>query len=223
MSKADDNEAFVRHVQFELNRIGQGLKVDGWAGSSTKAAFDIIIGRAIVASIGDAPEPGEIPLPAGGMAAARELAEAAVWAQPRATRPIREIILHCSATPEGRVTTVADIKSWHLARGFNDIGYHYVVHIDGRVSLGRPINVIGAHVEGHNSGTIGVCYIGGTDLNGKAKDTRTPAQKEMLIALFTELAETYPSILKISGHNQYDKGKACPCFNVEKDELGTLA
>ena len=92
------------------------------------------------------------------------------------TRYINEIIVHCSATPEGKDFTVTDIKKWHLARGFSDIGYHYVIYRDGSVHTGRDESKIGAHCTGHNSYSIGVCYIGGCSTDGKTpKDTRTDA------------------------------------------------
>lgn len=92
------------------------------------------------------------------------------------TRYINEIIVHCSATPECKDFTVTDIKKWHLARGFSDIGYHYVIYRDGSVHTGRDKSKIGAHCTGHNSYSIGVCYIGGCSADGKTpKDTRTEA------------------------------------------------
>lgn len=89
-------------------------------------------------------------------------------------REIKSIILHCSATPEGKDFTVADITRWHKERGFRTIGYHYVVYRDGTVHKGRPVEQIGAHCEGHNKDSIGVCYIGGLMADGNTpKDTRT--------------------------------------------------
>lgn len=134
-------------------------------------------------------------------------------------RNITEIIVHCSATPEGREHTVADIDSWHRKRGWSGIGYHYVVHLDGKVSKGRPIWKRGAHVAGRNTGTIGIVYIGGMDKNmKKPKDTRTPAQKRALVDLMSQLMLDYPKITKISGHNQYSN-KACPSFNAGKEYM----
>ena len=128
-------------------------------------------------------------------------------------RHLNEIILHCSATPEGRHFTVEDIDRWHRDRGWNGIGYHYVIYLDGSVHKGRPISKQGAHVSKHNKNTVGICYIGGLDKNKRAKDTRTPAQKKAMHKLCKDLVKKYPSIKKISGHNQY-ANKACPCFSV---------
>lgn len=142
--------------------------------------------------------------------------------QPFATRPIGEIIVHCTATPEGRDVSVETIRGWHKAQGWSDIGYHYVVHLDGSVDAGRPEARIGAHVMGHNSGTLGVVYVGGVAADWTtAKDTRTPAQTSALMALCRALTVKYPKIAKISGHNEY-AAKACPSFDVRKDPLSQI-
>jgi N-acetylmuramoyl-L-alanine amidase len=142
--------------------------------------------------------------------------------QPKATRLINEIIVHCTATPEGRDVSVSTIRSWHVAKGWSDIGYHYVVQRDGAIEAGRPEAKIGAHVEGHNTGTLGIVYVGGVATDGKTpKDTRTDAQKWALKDLCLSLASKYPAIKKVTGHNQY-AAKACPSFDVQKDELGSI-
>lgn len=131
----------------------------------------------------------------------------------RSGRNIYEIIVHCADTPDGKDFTVDDIRKWHLARGFNDIGYHYVIYRDGSVHLGRDVNVMGAHCTGHNSNSIGVCYIGGRAAVGTApKDTRTPEQKEALISLLKDLRMLYPSA-SIHGHRDF-ANKACPSFDA---------
>lgn len=146
-----------------------------------------------------------------------------VASQPKAGRRISEIVIHCTATPEGRDVSVETIRGWHKARGWNDIGYHYVVHLDGKVEAGRPEAKVGAHVSGHNTGTLGVVYVGGVAKDGKTpKDTRTPAQKAALTATVKALVAKYPTIKKITGHNQY-AAKACPSFDVRKDPLSELA
>lgn len=130
-------------------------------------------------------------------------------------RKINKIILHCSATKEGQNFTTADIDRWHKQRGFAKIGYHFVIYLDGSVHKGRDISEIGAHVQGQNSNSIGICYIGGLDSNGKAKDTRTDAQKASLVKLVAELKEQFPDAI-IHGHNEF-ANKACPCFDVKKE------
>jgi N-acetylmuramoyl-L-alanine amidase len=134
-------------------------------------------------------------------------------------RPVNEIILHCTATPEGRPVSVDTIRKWHRDRGWADIGYHYVVHLDGRIESGRPVEQVGAHVANRNARTIGVVYVGGTDKNGKPKDTRTPAQKAALVKLLRDLLLRFPTIRAISGHNEY-ANKACPCFNARQEYAG---
>ena len=132
-------------------------------------------------------------------------------------RKINKIILHCAATPEGREVSVDTIRKWHLQRGFNDIGYHYVVHIDGKISIGRPLSKQGAHCSGQNRGSIGICYVGGMSKDmKKAKDTRTQAQKDSLIKLMHELIYKYNKDMTIHGHNEY-ANKACPSFNVQAE------
>ena len=130
-------------------------------------------------------------------------------------RKINKIILHCSATPEGRQHDVADIRRWHLKRGFNDIGYHYLIHIDGTIEEGRPLNKQGAHCSGQNRGSVGICYVGGMSKDmKKAKDTRTQAQKDSLINLMHELIYKYNKDMTIHGHNEY-ANKSCPSFIVK--------
>lgn len=131
-------------------------------------------------------------------------------------RQIKEIILHCSATAEGRDYTVADIDRWHKARGWRGIGYHYVIYRDGSVHPGRPVEQIGAHCTGHNANSIGICYIGGLAADNKTpKDTRTPAQIQALRDLVGELKKKYPGA-RVHGHNEF-AAKACPSFDVHKD------
>ncbi|MDD4490398.1 MAG: N-acetylmuramoyl-L-alanine amidase [Paludibacter sp.] len=144
-------------------------------------------------------------------------------------RAIEKIIIHCSATPEGRHVSVADITAWHKKRGFRTIGYHFVIYLDGSIHKGRDISEIGAHVEGKNSNSIGICYIGGLDSNGKPKDTRTYGQKSAIMKLVSQLKERFPNS-EVLGHRDYspDKNgngiieewewlKACPCFDVKKE------
>lgn len=132
-------------------------------------------------------------------------------------RTINEIIVHCSATAEGKDYTVDTIRKWHLQRGFSDIGYHYVVYRDGSVHEGRKEDVVGAHCQGHNSHSIGVCYIGGCAADGRTpKDTRTEAQKVSLTALIKELRHKYPNAA-VRSHRDYNRGKACPSFDATKE------
>ena len=134
----------------------------------------------------------------------------------KSTRVINEIIVHCSATPEGKDYTLDTIRQWHRQRGFSDIGYHYVIHPDGTVEEGRDVNIAGAHCSGHNSKSIGICYIGGmTADNKKAKDTRTEEQRKSLKALLMAMRKLYPNA-KIHGHRDF-AAKACPSFDATEE------
>lgn len=131
-------------------------------------------------------------------------------------RKINQIIIHCSDTIEGKNFTVDDIRRWHKARGWTDIGYHYVVYLDGSIHKGRNEEVVGAHCEGHNAHSIGVCYIGGKEAGTfRAKDTRTKAQKEALIRLLMKLVCKYPDA-EIVGHRDLANRK-CPCFDAKSE------
>lgn len=128
-------------------------------------------------------------------------------------RRITEVIVHCSATPAGRDVTAADIRRWHKEeRGFADIGYHFVVRLDGRVECGRPLANIGAHCRGHNCRSVGVCYVGGIGSDGRPADTRTPAQRQALLGLLTALRCRFPGA-SIHGHRDFAT-KACPSFDA---------
>lgn len=131
-------------------------------------------------------------------------------------RKIDRIIIHCSATPEGRDYTVADIDSWHRQRGFAEIGYHFVIYRDGSVHTGRDLAKVGAHCKGKNTGSIGICYIGGLAADCKTpKDTRTPQQRQALRDLVARLKTDYPNAT-IHGHREF-ANKACPCFDVQTE------
>lgn len=151
-------------------------------------------------------------------------------------RAINKIILHCSATKEGENYTEKDIRRWHTTpkaqggNGWKDIGYHFVVLLDGNVEVGRPIETIGAHCAGHNADSIGICYVGGLDANGKPKDTRTDAQKKAIEETLKNLIAAYPSVNEIKGHRDYSPDrngngkieswewiKECPCFDAEPE------
>lgn len=133
----------------------------------------------------------------------------------RLQKPIKYIIVHSSATPKDRDHTEEDIRRWHERRGFKDTGYHYIVLLDGILESGRPITDRGAHARGHNHNSIGVCYIGGTDNKGKAKDTRTDAQKATLRQLLSELKAVYPEA-EIIGHRDVG-ATACPSFDAKAE------
>lgn len=129
-------------------------------------------------------------------------------------RELKEIILHCTATKEGQDYSVEQVRKWHLDRGFNDIGYHFLIRLDGTVEAGRPLETVGAHCKGHNANSIGIAYVGGLDKNGRPKDTRTLPQKESMRRLVHDLKQCFPR-LEVHCHNEYST-KACPCFSVSE-------
>lgn len=130
-------------------------------------------------------------------------------------REIKKLILHCSATPEGKDFTVQDIDEWHRQRGFKKIGYHYVIYRDGSIHKGRDESQIGAHTTGQNKDSIGICYIGGMDKDSnKSKDTRTTEQIDSLFQLCYSLMGKYNlRIDDIHPHYEYAK-KDCPSFSI---------
>ena len=156
-------------------------------------------------------------------------------------RPITEIIVHCTASPEGQPMTVKQIDDIHRNQNhWACIGYHKVIYLDGTIHDGRPLEQVGAHCLNHNAHSIGVCYVGGCKKDGKTpKDTRTPEQKEALAKLLGELHKQFP-MAKLYGHRElvcslkekdphYDctrcKGypsfcrdakKSCPSFDVHE-------
>ena len=130
-------------------------------------------------------------------------------------RTIDEIIIHCTATAEGRDVTVDELRAWHKQRGFKDIGYHYVVLLNGEIVNGRPITMSGAHCKGHNAHSIGIAYVGGLDACGKPADTRTEAQRAALKVAVRVLRDVFGDV-PVLGHNDY-VNKACPCFDVHEE------
>lgn len=127
-------------------------------------------------------------------------------------REIDDIIIHCTATRKNRPYTVEDIRRSHLKRGFDDIGYHYLIYLDGTIHVGRPIEIVGAHAYGHNQHSIGVCYVGGLDRRGRPTNTLNRAQERSLVMLIKVLQSIFPQA-GLHGHNEYSE-KECPCFNV---------
>lgn len=150
---------------------------------------------------------------------------------------IDSIIIHCSATKAGLDIGKKEINQMHVARGFQCIGYNYVVRLDGTVEVGRSLTIDGAHCNSkgfsgvsYNKHSIGICYIGGLDSHGKASDTRTPAQKKALRELIAKLIKEYPDIKEVLGHRDTSPDldgdgivescewtKMCPCFDAKKE------
>jgi len=130
-------------------------------------------------------------------------------------RDINKIIVHCTATREGAPVSLDTVRRWHLERGWSDIGYHYLILLDGTIERGRPEHIQGAHVKGYNRNSIGVSYVGGVDRELNPKDTRTQDQKDSLHNLLSNLMASYEDAT-LHGHNEFTK-KACPSFDVSKE------
>ncbi len=129
-------------------------------------------------------------------------------------RPIEALVVHCSATPAGKPFRAADIDRWHREKGWAEIGYHFVIPLDGSIEQGRDLGEPGAHVSGHNAKTIGICLIGGTDAAGKPKDTFNAKQFDALQLVLQGLRARWPAA-RILGHRDFPNvAKACPSFDV---------
>jgi N-acetylmuramoyl-L-alanine amidase len=129
-------------------------------------------------------------------------------------RQINKIIVHCSATREGQNIPVETIRKWHVdGRGWSDIGYHFYIDLEGNIFKGRDIAKMGAHCKGYNRNSIGICYCGGVEADGKTpKDTRNELQKDSLLAVLRTLKAMYPFAC-IHSHRDF-ANKACPSFDA---------
>ena len=135
-------------------------------------------------------------------------------------RTVTLLVVHCSATPEGRSLGFEDCRREHLRRrGFRDIGYHFYLTRDGAIHRGRPLEKVGAHCRWHNRHSVGICYEGGLDADGHPCDTRTLEQKASLLALLRELRAMFPRAL-IVGHRDLNPLKDCPCFDAVREYRG---
>ena len=202
--KLGSRGAVVKQIQSVLH-----LVPDGIYGQNTKAAVENF--------------QREHSLKVDGVVGPATLALLIPEKYKKSKRTIREIIVHCTATPEGRNYSVDQIRSDHKKQGWADIGYHYVIYRDGSIHNGRDVDLIGAHCVGHNTYSIGVCYVGGLENNPgvpyaklKAKDTRTPQQKAALLNILTNLRRQYPQA-KIYGHHDFEKRKDCPSFDAKTE------
>lgn len=125
-------------------------------------------------------------------------------------RKINKHIIHCADTPDDMDIGVAEIREWHLERGWSDIGYHFVIRRDGTVEAGRSIDKMGAHAKGHNRNSIGTCLVG--------RDSFTHAQYESLRTIDNFLRKAYN--VETVGHCELTIGKTCPNISIKK-VLGT--
>lgn len=146
-------------------------------------------------------------------------------------RPVNLIVIHCSATKETVDYTFEQCIKDHQARGFKQCGYHYFIRRDGTIHTGRSLDMVGAHVAGHNQASVGICYEGGLDKSGAPKDTRTAAQKEAIKLCIIEAIEySDKKVKRITGHRDLSPDlngngvvepnewvKSCPCFDAEPE------
>ena len=130
-------------------------------------------------------------------------------------RTIDKIIIHCSATLPGQRVDVETITRWHKQRGFKTIGYHFFIDRSGTIHAGRPLEQQGAHCKGQNARSIGICYEGGLNKEGKPYDTRTILQRIAMKELVAQLQERFTEAT-VHGHREF-ANKACPCFDVEAE------
>ena len=152
------------------------------------------------------------------------------------SKPMKYLVIHCTATKAGREVSSDEIRHWHTdpvckgGRGWKQVGYTDMIHLDGRVERlvrnNEDANVdpweITNGAKGYNAISRHIVYVGGVDANdvNKARDTRTPAQKEALKRYVRDFHMRFPQV-KIIGHNQL-ASKACPSFDVPKwlNEIG---
>ena len=130
-------------------------------------------------------------------------------------RTIDKIIIHCSATLPGQRVDVETITRWHKQRGFKTIGYHFFIDRSGTIHAGRPLEQQGAHCKGQNARSIGICYEGGLNKEGKPYDTRTILQRIAMKELVAQLQERFTEAT-VHGHREF-ANKSCPCFDVEAE------
>lgn len=131
-------------------------------------------------------------------------------------REINLIVVHCSASDDGQDIGRDEIKAMHLARGFADVGYHYIIRRNGVIEIGRLEEVMGAHAEGYNAASLGVCLVGGVEADDKlrAEFNFTRSQMRALEGLLIDLTKRFPKA-EIRGHKDLPNvAKACPCFDV---------
>lgn len=127
---------------------------------------------------------------------------------------VRYLVVHCSATQPKSDIGVKEITRMHRERGFLTIGYHFVIRRNGVIEAGRALDAIGAHVEGWNSRSLGICLVGGIDSTGKPENNFTADQFAALAQLLMELREKFPKA-SVQGHRDFPNVKKdCPCFDV---------
>lgn len=205
----------VKQIQRALAGAGFGVMTDG--------VYSVITQEAVMAF--------QLAknLTVDGMVGPATLAALLPCVLKKSKREITDIVIHCTATKTSSDITADDIRRMHKRQGWSDIGYHYVVRLDGKVEQGRDVDLIGAHVSGFNAHSIGIVYVGGLGNDASPKDTRNDLQKNALLNLLMDLRKLYPKA-KISGHRDFSPDlngngqvepneyvKACPCFNAKEE------
>ena len=126
------------------------------------------------------------------------------------------IVIHCSATPAHMDVDAKDIDRWHRAKGWLKIGYHFVIKRDGTLQKGRDLDQIGAHVQGFNHLSVGICMVGGMDKDNKnPEDNFTAVQYVTLHLILDDIVRLYPTA-HLVGHWELDPKKACPVLSMDK-------
>jgi len=128
-------------------------------------------------------------------------------------RPVHYLVVHCTATPQN--TTVDSIlRYWRNELKWKNPGYHVIVKANGDAVELLPITLVSNGVAGHNHDSIHISYIGGIDDSGRAKDTRTIAQKATILKYLKKWKAMFPGA-KIQGHRDFPGvKKSCPSFNA---------
>ncbi|NVD05374.1 lysozyme [Vibrio sp. JPW-9-11-11] len=129
--------------------------------------------------------------------------------------PLRAITVHCSVRPPSQAIGVEAIRKWHLAKGWRDVGYHYVITRQGDIEQGRSLHQIGAHVSGHNRGNIGICLVGGCDEHNQPQDNFTLAQRKALFELIARLQALFSIADEQVQPHHYWANKACPVMVIQ--------
>lgn len=126
------------------------------------------------------------------------------------------VVVHCAQTHAGQDFDAAEVRKWHVEeRGWIDIGYHFVIKRDGTVEEGRPMDAVGSHVKDWNHTSVGICLIGGSDVNGNEENNFTDAQWVALAELIASLLTKYTDAT-VQGHRDFPNvAKYCPSFNVK--------
>lgn len=124
------------------------------------------------------------------------------------------LIVHCAATPPSMNIGLREIRQWHKEKGWLDVGYHFIIKRDGTIEDGRDVGAIGAHCEGKNYTSVGVCLVGGVDASNKPQANFTPQQMQSLKDVLAGLKQEYPEAT-VHGHREF-AAKACPSFDVQR-------